>query len=488
MAPTAFHVTNVLLHLLASLAAGLAARRLVVRAGAAVEEASRAGALAAVFFLLLPAHAEPVNWISARPDLLAALFALSALALALGAEAKGSLPGAFLAAAAFGLSLASKESGATWPFVLLVLFLAAPGRGRPRHFAAVLVPLVFVVVLAAYLPVRSFALGGLVRGYGTRVHLNFSPLLLGDNLLRFLGRALVPHLGAIEAASGLSAFGRSLSPEGLLKLQSWADRLAGAGVVLAAAVLSLRGRGAARRLALPCLGAFLVAALPAASLGITPRGTEGERFLYLPSFFAVVAVAAAGASSVSASFRRTAAALLALAWGGALLRANFAWREAGEASRRIVYAFPSTGTGEGRPPARPAAETVLLNLPDNVRGAYVQRGFLPLALRLFGQEERWGDLVLLATVDARDASARASVSPVGAGGASGEPGLEVRLAAGGSTIRQLLPPSREKGLLPSEAGPTGYRLDGEPWRSGRRLALWSGGSLVEVPRPGDNRP
>lgn len=486
LAPAGFHATSVLLHLLASLVAGVAARRLVLRAGAEAEEAARAGFLAGLFFLLLPAHAEPVNWISARPDLLAALFALLALALALWAEAKGSLTGILFAAAAFGASLASKESGATWPFVVLVLFLSRPGRGRPRPFAAPLVPLVLLVVLLAYLPLRSLALGGLVRGYGTRVHLNLSPLLLGDNLLRFLGRAVVPHLGGIESLDGLA---RPLSADGLLRLQTWTDRFAGLVVALAALVLSLRGRGAARRLAIPCLAAFLVAALPAASLGITPRGTEGERFLYLASFFAATAVAAAVASSLGSTTRRTVAILLALGWGVALVRTNLAWREAGEASRRIVYAFPA---------ARPAAETVLLNLPDNVRGAYVQRGFLPLALRLFGQEEGWGEVVLLATVDARDAAARATVLPAAPavpavpavpGGADGAAGvLEVRLAPGGSTIRQLLPPARDKGLRPTGGDPSGYRLEGEPWRPGRRLALWTGGSLVEVPRPGDNRP
>ena len=468
LVPLPFHATNLVLHFLATLAAASAARRLVARFGAREEEASRAGLLTGLFFLLLPAHAEPVNWISARPDLLAGLFALAALALALRHEETGKPSAALLSAALFAASLLSKESGATWPLVAFLLLVPPPQGGLRTRGARLLAPSLLVLVLLAYLPLRAALLGGLVRGYGEGVHLDLSPLLLGDNLLRFLGRSLVPHVGLAESLG--SALGSALAAATLPRVETWMDRGAGLFVLAAAFALALRGRGAVQRLALPALGAFLVASLPAAYLGIGASGPQGERFLYLPSFFAALAVASAVSSARFPARRNIAALLLVAAWGGALVAANLSWRAAGELSRTIVFSL------RGAPAAE---ETLLLALPDNVRGAYVVRTFLPRALALFGQEKAWGRTAVLASTDLARPDARVDAIRTGECWET-TPGR-------GARIRALIPPPPGSGLELSPGPGGGYRACEVPVRASRRWAVVSGGAVVVLASPGEGR-
>lgn len=467
LVPLPFHATNLVLHLLTSLAAGSAARRLFARSGATEADSSVGGLLAGLFFLLLPAHAEPVNWISARPDLLAGLLALVSLALALRHEESGRPLDAALAAAAFGGSLLSKESGVTWPVVVLLLLLPASRARRGTRGARFLSPALFLAVLLAYLPLRAACLGGLIRGYGANVHLRLAPFPIADNLLRFLGRSLVPDLGLAEA------LGAGLSAAPLLRLETWLDRAAGLGVLAAFFALALRGRGASRRIALPFLAAFLVAALPTANLGIGAGGPEGERFLYLPSFLAAAGVAGAftGAlsSARSASGRLAAASALTAGWGGALLAANLSWRSAGDLSHLVVFGL------EGAPMAE---ETVLLALPDNVRGAYVQRSSLPRALALFGQGRAWGRLVVLSSTDLSRPLAIVSATRTGECWAV--------TAGSGSRFRALFEPRPGSGIetVPGPGG-GGYRACAVENRPGRRWALVSGGKLVTLAGGGE---
>jgi hypothetical protein len=155
VAPFGYHLVNVLLEAANTYLVLRLAHRLLADRSAAL--------LVALLFAVQPAHAEAVTWVSARTELLAATFFLSAL-LAHCARRVG------VAALLFALALLSKESAASFLLVALLADRFASDRARWRWgaFAA------YVAVLLAYLPLRAvltarFAVG-LVGLHALRAH------------------------------------------------------------------------------------------------------------------------------------------------------------------------------------------------------------------------------------------------------------------------------------------------------------------------------
>jgi tetratricopeptide (TPR) repeat protein len=150
MDPAGFHAVNLLVHLACILAFFAMCRRLLASEGAAL--------LAAALLAVHPIHVEAVAFVSARNNLLALLFAILSAVLLARAVERRSLAWAAGSAAMFFLALASKEQGAmVLPY--LAVWLLVLGEERPRWRALRwLWP--HAVALAAYLAVRSVALGG----------------------------------------------------------------------------------------------------------------------------------------------------------------------------------------------------------------------------------------------------------------------------------------------------------------------------------------
>lgn len=138
-----YHVTNLVLHALACLAAGAALRALGVTSGAAW--------VTALLFAAHPAHAESVAFLSGRVDVLAGLFILAALAFA-GSKARWSAVG--VGVAAF-LAFVSKELAVALPLLVLVVWKS---RGvRLAHLKAQVVAIALAALVALVL--RHGALG-----------------------------------------------------------------------------------------------------------------------------------------------------------------------------------------------------------------------------------------------------------------------------------------------------------------------------------------
>ena len=154
--PRGYHLTNILLHVAATLFFVLLLQLLFRSFWVTL--------LAGLVFALHPVHSESVAFVSARTDLLMTVFALGALLSALyyvGGRATQPparapqvayrswlwLP---LACISFFLSTLAKETPLLMPFMFLVLALAEPAT-RPRSWR-VMVGL--LVALAAYLAIR----------------------------------------------------------------------------------------------------------------------------------------------------------------------------------------------------------------------------------------------------------------------------------------------------------------------------------------------
>ncbi len=154
--PLPYHLENLALHLAATLALFLLARRLAGGPGPAF--------VAALLFAIHPVNAETVNLVAARNNALVALFTLTSCAAYLRARESGSRRWLAGAAGLFLLAVASKETGLMLlPFLALHELIPEPGgreRARPRDALLRLAPL--ALVAAGYLAVRVAVLSTVI--------------------------------------------------------------------------------------------------------------------------------------------------------------------------------------------------------------------------------------------------------------------------------------------------------------------------------------
>jgi tetratricopeptide (TPR) repeat protein len=153
--PGAFHVTNVLLHLVNTCLVFAAFRLLT---GYPIRSA-----VVALLFLVHPLNVEPVCWLSARKDLLNATFVLATF-LAYGWYARQpTLRRYLLVVLAYALCLMAKPMGVTVPFLLLILdawplrrWPSGPGAGKVwGRLLLEKLPLLVLAIVAAKLAIQS---------------------------------------------------------------------------------------------------------------------------------------------------------------------------------------------------------------------------------------------------------------------------------------------------------------------------------------------
>ena len=132
----AFRAVNILLHAMNAAMLFFLSRRLARRIGGIGDgAAAAAGAVTALVFALHPAQTESVTYISGRSNALATLWILLALLAWLRSREKaGGWLWTLFAASAFAAALASKETAAVLPLVMLLCLAAEPDRPALRDF------------------------------------------------------------------------------------------------------------------------------------------------------------------------------------------------------------------------------------------------------------------------------------------------------------------------------------------------------------------
>ena len=325
----AFHVVNLLLHVVATLLLG----SLFLAAGFGAVET----ALATLLFALNPVHVEAVTSLVGRGETLAAVFVLGFLHAGIRFAA-GELRRKWLwllaAVFLYALALLTKESAAVAPALLfLVLLYRGPGEFRQRWRGAfrmsAAVGLASLPVLAGYFAARSWVLGGVFHSPATGIFIVENPLAPLPPvpralnaclvLLRYLGRIVFPlHLSADESAWSIP----------MARSGSFAAIAAAALVaaILAAALLRMLSRSSTAFGVL-----FFAIAFLSTSNVFVPFGTIfGERIAYLPSAgicLALGSVLAGGASALRemSPGRRRAAAAFALFFAVRTVTRNAVW-------------------------------------------------------------------------------------------------------------------------------------------------------------------
>jgi Flp pilus assembly protein TadD len=267
--PLAFHLLNVVFHMLNATLLLLLIRRL--------PGAGDAAALgAALLFAVHPANVEVVAWPSCLPELGYAAFGLAALIVyvrswsrAAGAARKDRA----VSIALFFLACACKETALAFlPLIVLLSFWLRPEGAkstRPRWQAALSDALPYLGVAALYLTARTAVLGGLVAA-GAHSSRTLSDAVLNAPWLSLLyvKSMLVPAPLLVEHVVPL--------------VSSMADpKFLGGAVVAAAAIVAIvRLRRVRPDLAFAaCLIVFTL--LPALYLPALGRDPFAERYAYL---------------------------------------------------------------------------------------------------------------------------------------------------------------------------------------------------------------
>jgi Flp pilus assembly protein TadD len=326
--PGGFHLTNLLLHALASVLVLCLARRLL--------PAGPGPIVAALLFAVHPVHVEAVAWVQGRVDLLAAVGVLTAVLLAAtGMELQGPPRLGYLTASAAAalLALLAKEVAAVAP-VLAGVVVATSRREPGAVKARDLLPFAVLhgCTLLLYFGLRTMALGAPLPGL-----LDGPPI--ADRLLLAL-RVIPLYLRLLLFPLGLNPKHDVQPPAGLLD----AGVLLGAFLLGLIALAVLCGRGVPGLV--PGLLWLVLAWLPASNVLPIPGFVVAERYLYLPSVgycIALVGVASHAVAAAPHRWRRAAAggvAVVLIALAGATAYQGQSWRDTRAFYEHLVRVSP----------------------------------------------------------------------------------------------------------------------------------------------------
>lgn len=315
--PAGFHATNVLLHL-GVCALLLAVLRRLFAPGVALA--------AALVFAVHPAHAEPVAYISARGDLVCAVFLLAAF-LAWERYGRTGGQGALaLAAFAYFAALLSKIAVGLFPAVFALYGLLF---FRRRLRVLDLVP--FAAAALCYLVVRAAVLE---MDTWPDQSLHSRVATAGPLIVRYFLMALSPaHLGVFHDVSRHTTFDATV-------LEAW-------GVIAAAvAITAIRARQMPR--AALGLAWFLAGIIPVSGIAsVLYPALAADRYLYIPLLGATIVVGTCLERLValrqSAPQRRLAAGVAAcalLALAGLTMGRGRHWRDSLTLWERAVFESP----------------------------------------------------------------------------------------------------------------------------------------------------
>ena len=360
-----FHLTNVLFHAINAFFVFLLFRRLYQLF--LMREGGTLAFLTACLFLVLPSHTESVSWISGRTDVLATTFGLAATVSFVHLLSGRSTLLMYLSILCVALALLAKECAVVVPIVWIILFLAyiVLSRRRPAPHAPLAIAGA-LVCLAAYFTLRRFAIGHFIGGYGTQKHLSLLNAGTLNNVYIFAVRTFLPAMTVriFKIVTSKPAFLISGFITGAVVCTLLVQRIhlhSKRWIEVATLALSL----------ILCAGVSLV---PVLSMWFSLFDTQSERFFYLPSVF-TSGLAVLVASIVARSRRGTVILMTVLI---VLETVALQW-----VNRRWIAASRLTERIAGEVAEMNPRDVFILNVPDNIGGAYVFRNGLTEAATTF---------------------------------------------------------------------------------------------------------
>jgi protein O-mannosyl-transferase len=357
--PTGYHLTNIFFHSLNAVLILEITRILASSCALPLLRRSIAAYFAGFLFLFSPCHTEAVCWISGRMDVITTFFLLFSAYFYLLSLTEASCNRIVPAAIMFVFALFSKESAIILPLIFISLefyqhriaYKKLDTKRLCRRF------LLFSFLFLVYCGTRRYMLGQFIGGYGMAVHTRFDLNQILPNFFLFTIRTLIPGHPNLSLTMILSVIVFASFPIILGRIWIKNDYPAMRSVMSLVAVW------------------YIVSLLPVINLYLEMTNPMGERFIYLPSVFtAIIAGLTIGASHISSKRFTAFGSILILALFLSLDNGNQTWKAAGSISRSIVSGF------EGIPSDK---NLVIINMPDNLNGAYIFRNGFESALRVF---------------------------------------------------------------------------------------------------------
>ncbi|MBI1269704.1 hypothetical protein GC174_04650 [bacterium] len=351
-----FHLTNLFFHLVATVTIFFIARGVYTDSGSQCErEADIYGILAASIFGLYPLHTEAVSWITGRVDAVVTAFICLALCFyRVWRHKKDTI--SFIQTLLFVIAgLLSKEMAITLPAMFLVYSFILENKNAPFRIRAInslKATIPFFILLAFYFALRKFALGTFVGGYDNSLLLMSDPGHFIATWLHGLRMFLIP-------------LNREVIPSSHALTYAWYLILACIAFLF---FLNLFRKKELRPLTLFNLALLTLAFLPVYKLFAIGNDLQGARLAQV----ATVPLALLLASAFTTSKPRLliAGAYSLLLFSGLWLN-NQVWAEAGRTVNAIRHALAAQYEKiKGDPPV------LLLDLPDNIKGAYAMRNAL----------------------------------------------------------------------------------------------------------------
>lgn len=333
------------------------------------------GFIAGVLFLLLPCQVESVAWISVQLHLLAAFLYLASLVayerFVTAKSKKHYLLALFLAF----LSLLTKEIGITFiaGFLLIDLYKKTPWRLALKRL---ILP---VLVIGAYLWLR-FSATGILFGYYGQAQGGKSP---AEMMRMFIEMTVNLFFSYPERVIFTNWLFNHLFVYLVLVI-----------LFLTAAWLIFQRQ---RKQMAYALAMFAITALPPLlSVAYNALGNEGERYLYLPSFFAALLFAVCLRAMLQRWRRAFIPALIILifigliSWPQISLKNNN-WILAGQVVKNGFQSYSALNLPS-------TAAMIFIGLPDSLQGAQLFRNATKEALNLRGTWLAEGERVLMSPV------------------------------------------------------------------------------------------
>jgi len=277
------HLENILLHATSCILVFFISSRLARLRGL---ESPAVPLVAALLFGLHPITTEPVNWISGRTDLLAAVFLLTSLLLLLRHLASNGMYSLAAACCSFFLATLAKETALFWfPAVLFFVHCyrrehadVSTGIKRRSGHGSPLVYVVLSLVPLAYFVLRHAALSRKDQGISIAVRGAVAGSFDVMNKLRITLKVFGFYLKKLILPLPLNF--------AIVQVSNWYVPVGIAGIVFCCYLLYRRGTlGALQLIGISIITPALL--VPLGRMAWTPLA---ERYLYMPAAFVVMSL------------------------------------------------------------------------------------------------------------------------------------------------------------------------------------------------------
>lgn len=388
--PLGYHLTNIIIH---SLNSFLIVLILNILLNKFVKPSS--GLILPIFsgmiFLLLPCHTEAVSWISGRTDLIATLLVLSSFYTFLIYKYYYKQYYLAFSMLLFAGALLSKESVIAYPAIILlaqVYIYLVDKKSYEKPTNLMVLPLLYLLILLLYLIVRYVVLGEIIGGYGSEIHAVVDLLIFNKSINRSVVKTIIP-LNIIELLNINRWIFIVFAPFAWLVIIISILIFTISFIVMAYRKLYglVRNINPELLLLFFLVSMFLFAFLPSINLHISIDDSGSDRLYYFPSVFLAIFIVII-ISSIWGNMRYSLVtlSLLIIMYASCLYIQNNNWRTAGEISKSITKELAEVKAS--------ADNIYLINLPDNINGAYIFRNGIVSALYLWNHGNEYAKKII----------------------------------------------------------------------------------------------